>query len=85
VYAYREDAPKHERCIRYHAPYLHRGQAQTLADVFPLHTLPRGGTIAATLLAQDQQNLLAFPNAIDGTTDQLRSAGDDFRDATKPR
>jgi YVTN family beta-propeller protein len=69
--------------IRYHAPYLHRGQAQTLAGVFQLHTLPGGSTIEATLLAQDQQNLLAFLNAIDGTTDQLRSAGDDFRDAIK--
>ena len=28
--------------INYHAPYLHRGQAQTLDAVFPLHTLPRG-------------------------------------------
>src|SRR4029453_721807 len=25
--------------INYHAPYLHRGQAQTLEDVFPLHGL----------------------------------------------
>ena len=25
--------------INYHAPYLHRGQAQTLEDVFPLHAL----------------------------------------------
>ena len=29
--------------INYHAPYLHRGQAQTLEEVFPLHGLgPRG-------------------------------------------
>src|SRR5207248_521708 len=37
--------------INYHAPYLHRGQAQTLAEVFPLHTLPAAGgqTIAAAL------------------------------------
>ena len=34
--------------INYHAPYLHRGQAQTLEEVFPLHTLPAvgGATIA---------------------------------------
>ena len=31
--------------INYHAPYLHRGQAQTLEDVFPLHGLrPTGRT-----------------------------------------
>ncbi len=29
--------------INYHAPYLHRGQAQTLDAVFPLHTLPAAG------------------------------------------
>ena len=28
--------------INYHAPYLHRGQAPTLADVFPLHALGAG-------------------------------------------
>ena len=35
--------------INYHAPYLHRGQAQTLEEVFDLHTLPAAGgaTIAA--------------------------------------
>jgi hypothetical protein len=67
---------------RYHAPYLHRGQAQTLADVFPLHALG-AGTIASTLNAQDQADLLVFLNAIDGTTDPLRSDGDTFRDAVK--
>jgi hypothetical protein len=29
--------------INYHAPYLHRGRAQTLAEMFPLHTLPVAG------------------------------------------
>ena len=29
--------------VNYHAPYLHRGQAQTLDAVFPLHTLPAAG------------------------------------------
>ena len=28
--------------INYHAPYLHRGQAQTLEEVFPLHGGTRG-------------------------------------------
>jgi CxxC motif-containing protein (DUF1111 family) len=71
--------------VRYHAPYLHRGQAQTLPEVFPLHTLPaRGGQpIAAVLSAAEQQDLLVFLNAIDGTTDQLRSDGDVFRDAIR--
>ena len=30
--------------INYHAPYLHRGQAQTLPDVFPLHGLGPGAS-----------------------------------------
>ena len=29
--------------VNYHAPYLHRGQAQTLEEVFGLHTLPAAG------------------------------------------
>ena len=29
--------------VNYHAPYLHRGQAQTLEEVFPLHRLPALG------------------------------------------
>ena len=68
--------------INYHAPYLHRGQAQTLPDVFPLHTLPAlgGGTIADTLTALQQANLLVFLKSIDGTTAHLRSEGDNFRD-----
>ena len=68
--------------INYHAPYLHRGQAQTLPDVFPLHTLPAlgGATIADTLTALQQANLLVFLKSIDGTTADLRSEGDNFRD-----
>jgi hypothetical protein len=68
--------------INYHAPYLHRGQAQTLDAVFPLHTLPAAGgaTIAATLNATDQANLLVFLKSIDGTTPHIRSEGDNFRD-----
>jgi YVTN family beta-propeller protein len=69
--------------INYHAPYLHRGQAQTLDAVFPLHTLPAAGgaTIAATLNATDQANLLVFLKSIDGTTNKFRSEGDVFRDS----
>ena len=71
--------------INYHAPYLHRGQAQTLDAVFPLHTLPAAGgaTIAATLNATDQANLLVFLKSIDGTTNHLRSEGDVFRDTVR--
>ncbi len=69
--------------INYHAPYLHRGQAQTLADVFPLHNLPGGMTIAGALTTTDQRNLLAFLKSIDGTTDQLQSEGDEFRDTLR--
>jgi hypothetical protein len=71
--------------INYHAPYLHHGQAQTLEEVFGRHTLPAAGgaTIAATLNAGEEADLLAFLKAIDGTTDLLRSEGDDFRDALR--
>jgi YVTN family beta-propeller protein len=71
--------------INYHAPYLHRGQAQTLEEVFPLHTLPAAGgaTIAATLNAAEEANLLAFLKSIDGRTAHLRSEGDNFRDTVR--
>jgi YVTN family beta-propeller protein len=69
--------------IRYHAPYLHRGQAQTLPEVFPLHKLPNGKTIAQELNAQEEKDLLVFLNAIDGTTDPLPSEADAFRDALR--
>jgi YVTN family beta-propeller protein len=74
--------------INFHAPYLHRGQAQTLADVFPLHglgpqgtTFPPTTTIANTLTAQQQADLLVFLQSIDGTTVPFPSDGDAFRDA----
>ena len=75
--------------INYHAPYLHRGQAQTLEEVFPLHGLgPQGSgfppttTIATELTALQQADLLVFL-PIDGTTAHVRSEGDDFRDALR--
>ena len=76
--------------INYHAPYLHRGQAPTLPDVFPLHGLGAGAagfppttTIQSELNDTQRANLLVFLKAIDGTTAHLRSAGDDFRDAIR--
>ncbi len=66
--------------IRYTAPYLHHGQAQTLADVFAQHDLI-GGKIATKLSSQQQQDLLLFLNTIDGRTPTFRSQADDFRDA----
>jgi YVTN family beta-propeller protein len=73
--------------INYHAPYLHRGQAQTLEEVFPLHGLGPGGsnfppttTIQTQLNAQQRGDLLVFLKSIDGTTTHFRSEGDDFRD-----
>jgi len=73
--------------INYHAPYLHRGQAQTLEDVFRLHGLGPDGqefppttTIQTQLTAQQRTDLLLFLKSIDGTTDHFRSEGDDFRD-----
>jgi len=67
--------------INYHAPFLHRGQAQTLEQVFPLHTLAAAGgaTIAATLNAVEEADLLVFLKSIDGTTNSLPSEGDVFR------
>ena len=71
--------------INYHSPYLHRGQAQTLEEVFPLHTLPAaaGQTIAAQLTAQQQADLLVFLKSIDGTTNTFPSEGDTFRDTVR--
>jgi hypothetical protein len=66
--------------VNYNVPYLHRGQAQTLEAVFPLHSLPTGGTIA-DLNPADQANLLVFLKSIDGTTAKFRSEGDVFRDS----
>jgi hypothetical protein len=76
--------------INYSAPYLHRGQAQTLEEVFPLHGLGPNGqdfppmtTIATELTAQQQADLLVFLKSIDGTTVPFRSEADDFRDALR--
>jgi cytochrome c peroxidase len=73
--------------INYHAPYLHRGQAQTLEDVFGLHGLGSGGsgfppttTIRSELGASERADLLAFLKSIDGTTPHFVSEGDTFRD-----
>ena len=65
--------------IRYHAPYLHNGAAQTLNDVFPRHALGTG-TITSALTIPQQQDLLLFLNSIDGRTAPFRSEGDEFRD-----
>ena len=68
----------------YHAPYLHRGQAQTLEEVFPLHGLPPlGNPIQMELGPLDRANLLVFLKSIDGTTNRLRSEGDVFRDTLR--
>jgi hypothetical protein len=66
--------------IAYHAPYLHDGAAQTLAEVFPLHLLPSGKTISATLNATQQADLLLFLNTIDGTTPTFQSEAEEFKD-----
>lgn len=69
--------------VNYHAPYLHRGQAQTLEAVFPLHKLPGGSTIADSLSAAEEAELLTFLKSIDGTTPNFFSEGDLFRDALR--
>jgi YVTN family beta-propeller protein len=70
--------------INYHAPYLHSGEAETLQDVFRLHTLPAlgGVTIEEALIQQGDSasDLLVFLKSIDGTTPHFRSEGDEFRD-----
>jgi hypothetical protein len=38
--------------INYHAPYLHRGQAQTLEEAFPMHGLGPGGGFPPTTTIQ---------------------------------
>jgi hypothetical protein len=76
--------------INYHAPFLHRGQAQTLEEVFPLHGLgpqatgfPPNTTIQTQLSAAQRADLLVFLKSIDGTTEPFRSEGDDFRDQVR--
>jgi DNA-binding beta-propeller fold protein YncE/mono/diheme cytochrome c family protein len=76
--------------INYHAPYLHRGQAQTLEQVFPLHGLGPDGeefppktTIQSQLTPAQRADLLTFLKSIDGTTPHIRSEGDAFRDALR--
>jgi hypothetical protein len=68
--------------VNYHAPYLHRGQAPTLEDVFPQHALGTS-TIQAALSALERANLLVFLRSIDGTTDSIPSEGDTFRDTLR--
>jgi YVTN family beta-propeller protein len=63
--------------VGHNAPYFHNGLAQTLEDVFDIHQLPGGGTIAGLAGAGD---LLAFVRAIDGTTELFRSAASDFHE-----
>ncbi|HXR36434.1 MAG TPA: hypothetical protein VN754_10820, partial [Candidatus Binataceae bacterium] len=65
--------------INYHAPYLHDGAAQTLAAVFPLHQLG-SKTIATTLNATQQQQLLLFLQSIDGRTATFASEAQKFKD-----
>jgi YVTN family beta-propeller protein len=76
--------------INYHAPYLHRGQAQTLEQVFPLHGLgsgrsgfPPSTTIQSQLNASERADLLTFLKSIDGTTPHFKSEADAFRDSVR--
>jgi len=66
--------------VAYTSPYFHDGSAQTLEAVVTKHAL-NAGTIATTLNAAQQADLLAFLKSIDGSTPTFRSAADDFRDA----
>lgn len=68
--------------VGYHAPYLHHGAAQTLEEVFTVHALGGGGSIAGVLNNQDRTDLLVFLRSIDGRTPAFLSDADTFRDAT---
>ena len=63
------------------APYFHNGLAQTLEEVFEIHQLPGGGTIADLAGADD---LLDFVAAIDGRTAIFRSDADAFHEPAMP-
>jgi YVTN family beta-propeller protein len=63
------------------APYFHNGLAQTLEEVFEIHQLPGGGTIADLAGADD---LRAFVAAIDGRTAIFRSDADVFHEPAMP-
>jgi len=65
--------------IAFHAPYLHNGAAQTIPDVFPLHLLPNGKTISATLTPTQQGNLVTFLNSLDGRTPIFPSEAEFFK------
>jgi mono/diheme cytochrome c family protein len=63
--------------VGHNAPYFHNGLAQTLEEVFEIHQLPTGGTIAGLAAADD---LLDFVRAIDGRTAIFRSDADPFHE-----
>jgi YVTN family beta-propeller protein len=65
--------------IAYHAPYLHNGAAQTIPAVFPLHLLPNGKTISATLTPTQQYFLMIFLNSLDGRTPIFPSEAEYFK------
>jgi YVTN family beta-propeller protein len=65
--------------IAYHAPYLHDGAAQTIPQVFTLHKLPNGKTIANTLTPPQQAQLTTFLLAIDGRTPIFQSEAEKFQ------
>ena len=63
--------------VGHNAPYFHNGLAQTLEEVFQIHQLPGGGTIAGLAGADD---LLDFVKAIDGRTAIFESDADPFHE-----
>ncbi len=69
--------------IDYHAPYFHNGAAQTLEEVFSLHQLNGGMTIADVLSDLEEAQLLAFLRALDSRTNNFESQGDIFKDPTR--
>jgi hypothetical protein len=66
------------------APYFHNGGAQTLEQVFAMHLLPSGQTIANDLSGADQDALLDFLEALDGRTPIFESDADPFHEPASP-
>jgi len=65
--------------VAYSAPYFHDGSAHTLEEVFARHRLDAPtATIALTLSAQDQADLLTFVRSIDDDTPPMPNATDAF-------
>lgn len=67
--------------VGYHRPYFHDGSASTLEEVFERHAL-EGETIASRYSPNELEELKVFLDSIDGRTEPLTSATDQFLNST---